>query len=139
MGDLDDGPERKPLKGIVVETAILDLLPVKHFDLIISHNPTGEYTRHLRHEEVGEAVINLWHSNHITANQSGRLLMRMVPRNIYQDLLKKQPFTLHLQNECGKENIKLLRNYMVLKGIAGKQKQHLKQKRFGDLLSPEMR
>ncbi len=69
MGDLDDGPEQKPLKGIVVETAILDLLPVKHFDLIISHNPTGEYTRHLRHEEVGEAVINLWHSNHITANQ----------------------------------------------------------------------
>ncbi len=69
MGDLDDGPEQKPLKTASIDIAILDLLPVKHFDAIISHSPTGEYTRHRRHEEVGEAVINLWHTNQIVANQ----------------------------------------------------------------------
>ena len=69
MGDLNDGPEQKPLKAKEVETAILDLLPAKHFDLIISHNPKGEYTRHIRHEEIGKAVINLWHNNQIAANQ----------------------------------------------------------------------
>ena len=69
MGDLDDGPEQKPLQEDVVENAIMELLPVKHFDLIISHNPTGEYTRHLRHEETGRAVIKLWKAGKISASE----------------------------------------------------------------------
>ncbi len=68
MGDLEDGPEQKPLSAIEVETAILDLLPAKHFDMIISHSPAGEYTRHIRHEETGKAVINLWYANQIATN-----------------------------------------------------------------------
>ncbi|MCX6320535.1 MAG: PIG-L family deacetylase [Bacteroidia bacterium] len=69
MGDLDDGHEQKPLEEKEVENAILDLLPGRHFDLIITHNPTGEYTRHLRHEEVSKAVIKLWHAGKISANE----------------------------------------------------------------------
>ena len=69
MGDLDDGPEQKPLDEKEVERAILDLLPTKHFDLIISHNPTGEYTRHVRHEEASKAVIKLWHAGKISTNE----------------------------------------------------------------------
>ena len=68
MSDLDDGPEQRPLSEKEVENAILDLLPAKHFDLVISHNPAGEYTRHIRHEEIGKAVINLWNTNKIAAN-----------------------------------------------------------------------
>ena len=69
MGNLDDGPEQKPLDENEVEQAILDLLPANHFDLIITHNPGGEYTRHLRHEETGRAVIKLWHEGKIVANE----------------------------------------------------------------------
>ena len=69
MGDLNDDTEQKPLNEKEVESAILDLLPTKHFDLIISHNPNGEYTRHIRHEEIGKAVIKLWNSNRIAANE----------------------------------------------------------------------
>lgn len=69
MGDLNDGPDQVPLDKEEVEQAILGLLPSKHFDLIISHNPSGEYTRHIRHEEVGEAVINLWGSDKISASE----------------------------------------------------------------------
>jgi LmbE family N-acetylglucosaminyl deacetylase len=69
MGDLDDGPEQKPLDEKEVEHAILELLSRKHFDLIISHNPTGEYTRHIRHEEVSKAVIKLWHVGKISTNE----------------------------------------------------------------------
>lgn len=69
MGDLDDGPDQKPLQEKEIEQAILDLLPKKHFDLVISHNPSGEYTRHLRHEEVSKAVIQLWHQGNISANE----------------------------------------------------------------------
>jgi LmbE family N-acetylglucosaminyl deacetylase len=69
MGDLDDGPEQKPLNEIELQHAILQLLPSTHFDLIISHNPNGEYTRHIRHEETGKAVIKLWHAAKISANE----------------------------------------------------------------------
>jgi hypothetical protein len=69
MGDLDDGPEQKALDEKEVENYILKLLPEEHFDLIISHNPSGEYTRHLRHEETGKAVINLWHAGQIFTNE----------------------------------------------------------------------
>ncbi len=69
MGDLDDGPEQNPLEPEEIEQTILNLLPNKHYDLIITHNPNGEYTRHLRHEEVSRAVINLWHNRKITTNE----------------------------------------------------------------------
>jgi LmbE family N-acetylglucosaminyl deacetylase len=69
MRDLDDGPEQKPLPESEVQETILQLLPQKHFDLIISHNPAGEYTRHLRHEETGKAVITLWHLGKIYADE----------------------------------------------------------------------
>jgi LmbE family N-acetylglucosaminyl deacetylase len=69
MGDLDDSPEQKPLDENELEHAILKLLPSIHFDLIISHNPNGEYTRHIRHEETGKAVIKLWLSGKISANE----------------------------------------------------------------------
>ncbi|MGD1046667.1 MAG: PIG-L family deacetylase [Bacteroidota bacterium] len=69
MGNIDDGPEQKPLEEKEVERAIMQLLPRTHFDLIISHNPSGEYTRHIRHEEVSKAVIKLWHAGKISTNE----------------------------------------------------------------------
>ncbi len=69
MADLDDGPTQKPLGKKAVEKAILDLLPKQHFDLVISHSPAGEYTRHRRHEEIGKAVISLWHAGKIAADE----------------------------------------------------------------------
>jgi LmbE family N-acetylglucosaminyl deacetylase len=69
MGELDDGPEQQPLNDKNVEQVILNLLPPKHFDLIISHDPSGEYTKHIRHEEVANAVIRLWHTGKIAAHE----------------------------------------------------------------------
>jgi len=69
MSDLDDGPEQIPLTKSEIENTILQSLPDIHFDLIISHNPAGEYTRHRRHEEIGEAVIALWHKERIQADE----------------------------------------------------------------------
>jgi LmbE family N-acetylglucosaminyl deacetylase len=68
MGDLDDGPTQDPQDDATVEQAILDLLPRKHYDLIITHNPSGEYTKHLRHEEISRAVIRLWNADKISTD-----------------------------------------------------------------------
>ena len=69
MGDLDDGPEQKTLEKNEAEQTIMKLLPAGPFDLIISHNPNGEYTRHIRHEETGKAVIKLWNADKISTTE----------------------------------------------------------------------
>jgi nitroreductase len=68
MGNLDDEPEQKPIENEVVKQIILDLLPKQNFDIIITHNPKGEYTKHLRHEEVSKAVIMLWNEGKIATS-----------------------------------------------------------------------
>jgi hypothetical protein len=73
MGDLDDGPEQSPLSGDQVKNTILELLGADEFDLIITHSPGGEYTRHLRHEETGKAVFALWQTGRLTAKQLWQL------------------------------------------------------------------
>jgi LmbE family N-acetylglucosaminyl deacetylase len=69
MGNLDDGPKQHPLDEMELEDEILRLLPGTHFDLIMTHDSAGEYTKHLRHEEVNKAVVTLWHNDKITANE----------------------------------------------------------------------
>jgi LmbE family N-acetylglucosaminyl deacetylase len=96
MSDLDDGPEQISLDTREVEDRIVRLLPYRRFDLIITHSPAGEYTRHRRHEEIGEAVITMWHSGKIQTDELWIFAYedgdkRYFPRpirsaHIYQDL-----------------------------------------------------
>jgi len=72
MGDLDDGPEQAPLPARKVQETIVELLASVRFDLIITHGLWGEYTRHLRHEETGKAVMALWESERLFAKQIWR-------------------------------------------------------------------
>lgn len=60
MADLDDGPDQHPLGDAVVRQAILAAVPPAKYDLIVTHGPRGEYTRHRRHEETCRAVVGLW-------------------------------------------------------------------------------
>ena len=69
MGDLEDEPNQAPINEMELQQCILDLLPPKNFDIIFTHNPNGEYTRHLRHEEVSKAVISLWHLGKIKTSE----------------------------------------------------------------------
>lgn len=60
MGDLDDGPRQHLLSDRRVQRSVRFAIKNAAYDLVISHSPFGEYTKHLRHEEVGRAVIQLW-------------------------------------------------------------------------------
>jgi len=77
IGDLDDAPEQVPLDGAEVQAAVLALLPRGQFDVVLTHGPCGEYTRHRRHEETGRAVAALW--------QAGRLLAGELRLFAYED------------------------------------------------------
>ena len=65
MADLDDGPEQFPLDDEQVKQTIMTLIGKTEFDLILTHSPEGEYTRHLRHEETSRAVMDLWSADKI--------------------------------------------------------------------------
>ncbi|MEN6385507.1 MAG: PIG-L family deacetylase [Phycisphaerales bacterium] len=67
--DLDDGPEQNPVSIFEIETLILNELQQRQFDLVITHNIRGEYTRHLRHEEVSQAVAQLIKSRKIVCKK----------------------------------------------------------------------
>lgn len=69
MADLDDGPEQRPLNHAEVRKTIRMLLPSERFDLMITHGSSGEYTRHLRHEETAKAVLALWKEDRLLAEQ----------------------------------------------------------------------
>ncbi len=81
MADLDDGPEQKPLEQADIRQAILTALPQKSYDVILTHGPKGEYTRHLRHEEVSQMVFNLW--------KQGQLKVKRLLQFAYEDGGKK--------------------------------------------------
>ena len=77
IGDLDDGPEQTPLFFDEIEQAVLSLLPSREFDLVLTHSLSGEYTRHLRHEETAAAVLGLL--------QDGRISAKMLWMFAYED------------------------------------------------------
>jgi pentatricopeptide repeat protein len=98
MGDLDDGPDQKPLDNLSVEQTILDLLPENSFDHLITHNPNGEYTRHLRHEETGKAVIHLWGSGKISTGELWTFAYNDNNKEYYPKPVENSSFYLTLPN-----------------------------------------
>jgi len=70
MADLDDEPDQVGLPIEQVRETIVQLLSGESYSLVLTHGPKGEYTRHRRHEECCQAVVDLWRSGGI---DTGRL------------------------------------------------------------------
>lgn len=68
IADLDDGPDQRPMPPRLLELTIATMLPTTRIDLLLTHGPEGEYTRHRRHEEVCRAVVSLWQEGLARAN-----------------------------------------------------------------------
>lgn len=69
MGDMVDEPKQTLLYNQKMQLAIMELMPSDTFDLIITHSPYGEYTRHIKHEETAKAVSILWNSGALIAEK----------------------------------------------------------------------
>lgn len=77
----------------------MNLLPQQAYDLIITHDPSGEYTRHLRHEEVSKAVINLWYNNKIAAHEMYTFAYEDGNKMYYPRAIKEAPICNKLSDE----------------------------------------
>ncbi len=69
VDSLDDGPQQYPLLQKEIESTIRSHLGNEIYDLVMTHGPRGEYTRHLRHEEISKAVQSLWKQNRIYSKE----------------------------------------------------------------------
>ena len=69
MADLDDGPEQHRLDKVELGNTISQLLGKGSWNLLVTHGPRGEYTRHRRHEEVCEAVVQLWETGVLSCGE----------------------------------------------------------------------
>ena len=108
MGDLDDGPEQNPLDEDLVKTTILQLLPERQFDLLITHDPAGEYTRHFRHEETSRAVIDLWYEKKISAQQIRTFAYEDGGKSYYPKPIKTADIFLELPKEIWKKKYQII-------------------------------
>lgn len=77
IADLDDGSEQRPLESRELDGAVVDLLGPRCWDLVVTHGPAGEYTRHRRHEEVCDSVVRLW--------ERGRVRLRKLWMFAFED------------------------------------------------------
>ena len=69
MADMDDGPSQSPLCAESVRTTLRSLVPNERFDIVMTHGPKGEYTHHLRHEEVSRTVLEMWACGEIQSRE----------------------------------------------------------------------
>ena len=74
---MDDGPEQHPLSMHKMKKTIMAGIGPPIYDLVLTHGPNGEYTRHRRHEEVSQAVYELV--------KSGKLHCRELWQFAYED------------------------------------------------------
>ena len=108
MGDLDDGPHQHPLKESELESTILKLLPPRHYDLVLTHDLSGEYTRHLRHEEVSKAVIRLWQSGKIDASELWTFAYEDGLKAYYPRAIEKAPFCQLLADDIWNKKYQII-------------------------------
>jgi len=108
IGNLDDGVRQRRLDRKAVEKAILALLPSTEFDLIITHSPFGEYTKHLRHEEIGKAVISLWKSKRLKTKLLWPFAYEDGNKNYYPKPFENAPIQEKIPKEIWEKKYRLI-------------------------------
>ncbi len=108
MGNLDDGAEQTPLDEKTVKDTIIKLLPNQNFDLILTHSPFGEYTRHLRHEEIGRAVIDLWGKKEFVTRQLWTFAFEDGNKEYYPQVIKGASIHQTLSQNIWKEKYRIV-------------------------------
>jgi LmbE family N-acetylglucosaminyl deacetylase len=108
MADLDDGPEQTPLDSNQVQKTIELILPSKRFDIIITHSTSGEYTRHLRHEETARAVLALWKSGRLSAEQLWAFAYEDGNRNYLPRAIKDADLLVGLNKETWQQKYDII-------------------------------
>ncbi len=109
IGNLDDENGMKQTDVKKIKQEILKLLPHKHFDMILSHNPSGEFRKNPDNEEaVGRAVIKLWNSGKIAADQLWNFAYEAGCSEYYPEAVNPASFYQLLKKEIWLKKYKII-------------------------------
>ena len=122
MADLDDSPEQTPLDSNQVQKTIELLLPSNRFDIIITHSTSGEYTRHLRHEETAKAVLALWKTERLLSDELWTFAYEDSNRKYLPRAIKDADLLVGLNEEIWRKK------YDIIIGIYGFNKDSFEAK-----------
>jgi LmbE family N-acetylglucosaminyl deacetylase len=109
MADLEDGPEQSPLCEGQVEETVLGLVGDTAYDLLLTHGPRGEYTRHLRHEETSRAVTALWRRGRLQAARLWHFAYEDGGRAYLPRAAAEAPIRVVLPPETWEEKYRIIR------------------------------
>lgn len=137
MGDLDDDPDQNPLDENEVESTILKLIPSTHFELIITHNINGEYTRHLRHEEVNKAVTKLWHIGKIKADELCTFAYEDGNKKYFPKAIEDATFYHELSKDIWLKKYNIITNDYSFKKDSWEAQTTPKAEAFWQILNPK--
>jgi len=110
MADLDDGPEQIPLDNAEIQETVMLLLPPEKYDLIITHGKSGEYTRHLRHEETARAVLALCGSNRLRTDRLWTFAYEDDNRKYLPRAIEQADLLIRLTDEIWQEKYNIITN-----------------------------
>ncbi|MHC4069767.1 MAG: PIG-L deacetylase family protein [Planctomycetota bacterium] len=125
MADLDDGPEQFPLNNRELKNTVVELVASVDFDLIITHGLWGEYTRHIRHEETGEAVMSLWKNEKLSTKQVWRFAYEDGSGKYLPRPVRGADLRMRLPEEIWREK------YEIITGIYGFSPESFEAKSAG--------
>jgi LmbE family N-acetylglucosaminyl deacetylase len=108
MGDIDDGPDQNIVNTRHIQDEIMSLLFSNRFDVVITHSPHGEYTRHLRHEETAEAVMTLWKNKKIISKQLWQFAYEDGDRKYLPKAIDDANITIDLPEELWQKKYKII-------------------------------
>lgn len=110
IGEMDDEPDQYPIDNEYVREIILNELETTNFDLIITHSPFGEYTRHLRHEEVGRAMLQLWERCELTTKELWMFAYTDSQRTHHPQAIENAHLEVSLPEDIWKEKLAIIRD-----------------------------
>lgn len=108
MYHLDDGPKQRPLSDRCVQEAVRFAIENTDYDLIVTHSPFGEYTRHLRHEEIGRAVLHLWHAGEMVTKELWMFAYSDGGRNTYPTALEDADRVVSLSEDVWRRKLAVI-------------------------------
>ena len=110
MADLDDGPEQTPLDNAEIQETVMLLLPSEKYDLIITHGQSGEYTRHLRHEETARAVLALCSNKRLRTDRLWTFAYEDGDRKYLPRAIEQADLLIKLTDEIWQEKYNIITN-----------------------------
>ncbi len=137
MGNLDDGARQRRLDRKAVKRVILELLPKQSFNLIITHSPFGEYTRHLRHEEIGRAVIALWKDKKIKTKKLWAFAYEDGNKEYYSQAIKDASIYQTLSQDIWEEKHRIITEVYGFQKTGFEAKTTPKSEAFWEFENPK--